>query len=683
MKKALKVLVPVLLIASLVSCAGNNENNSSNSTISDNVSDSTDTITKLTVTEAYNIAILNGSEGKDVYVVEGTIKSIDNPNYGQMTISDGTTDLSVYGVEGYSSLDDKPIAGDTICLSGILNTFNNSAQLGKKDHRATLVSFKHNNSSVDTSSYESKNIKEVRSLTNGAKVKLSGTVSKLVKSSSNAPVGFYLIDKTDSIYVYDNQIAARVSEGNKITICGERATWISEKELANAEKLGYKGTVQITNCILESNDNKTNEVDFSFASEKTMKDIINAQIDSNDFSTVYKVNAYITKKPEGDHVNYYFTDLDGISSTYVYTMANGKDYSWLDEFDQKVCTSYIALHNAKCLNNGYIARIIPLKVIDENFTFDKSKVNEFALDKVLTKQFNSSYEVDPVIEVATSFASTILNVEGVTVSYSSSDETIASFEVVDGKTYFHLNKIGETTITITSTFEGNSESRQVKVSLIEAIKYDCISIKDAIDKEDKTDVTIKGIVTSGTVNKPGSFYISDETGIIVVMLKDKDAVKELSLGDEVVVQGNKQDFLYNDNTNGQREIYNATILQNNHGNHEYSKKSFITTTYDEFKQIKESSTSKDTAQGYIVRAKLKTIPGQRSNTYNMYTDADSKGMQLYAGGNVKFIDDNPTNDEEVTLEVLICNWNGKIKFSIISYTFDNGKVVHNNYNLKA
>ena len=71
-----------------------------------------DQITYLTVTEAYQMAMQAGDVGtsEKQYVV-GVVKNITKPVYGEMYITDGTTDLYIYGVYSadgvlrYSELD--------------------------------------------------------------------------------------------------------------------------------------------------------------------------------------------------------------------------------------------------------------------------------------------------------------------------------------------------------------------------------------------------------------------------------------------------------------------------------------------------------------------------------------------------------------------------------------------------
>ena len=63
----------------------------------------------------------------------------------------------------------------------------------------------------------------------------------------------------NAIYVFDADVAQRVSVGNNITIAASKTWWVLEKEQSSAEKFGYKGCCQLENATLVSNDEKEND----------------------------------------------------------------------------------------------------------------------------------------------------------------------------------------------------------------------------------------------------------------------------------------------------------------------------------------------------------------------------------------------------------------------------------------
>ena len=119
-------------------------------------------------------------------------------------------------------------------------------------------------------------------------------------------------------------------------ILGERVNFIAVNEAQYANTFGYTGCVQLTNCILKSNDKETKDFDKSWVKESTIKEIMETPITNNITTTIYKVNAVVNKKPGDGFINYYINDLDNKTGTYTYTQCNGNDFTWLDEFDGKV-----------------------------------------------------------------------------------------------------------------------------------------------------------------------------------------------------------------------------------------------------------------------------------------------------------------------------------------------------------
>ena len=120
----------------LSSCKGgdtsSSTNNSTNSSIesSTNVENSTSSENEqeiITIAEAIAIANAAGSTlTEEEYLIKGTIETVSNSTYGEMTVKDETGSLFIYGVfdkdreTRYDALEDKPVAGDEIVLLGKL-----------------------------------------------------------------------------------------------------------------------------------------------------------------------------------------------------------------------------------------------------------------------------------------------------------------------------------------------------------------------------------------------------------------------------------------------------------------------------------------------------------------------------------------------------------------------------------
>ena len=117
---------------------------------------------------------------------------------------------------------------------------------------------------------------------------------------------------------------------------------------------------------------------------------------ANDITTkIFKTTALIKKVEGSGFTNYYIDDLDGKTGSYAYSQANGTDFSWLDEFDGKICTVYFAAHNAKASAASCVYRFVPIEVIDENYQFDLAYSCDYALRFFGKDQFETEYSNDP------------------------------------------------------------------------------------------------------------------------------------------------------------------------------------------------------------------------------------------------------------------------------------------------
>lgn len=632
-------------------------------------------------------AILIAEEAGEVgtteeYYVYGIIKSISNGVYGEMTITDGKNDLLIYGVyskdgtQKYEDLESKPDLGDEIVLLGTLNYFNGTSQMKK----GYLQEFNHLEYVIENADqYKTVTVEEARNSAKGELLKLSGVVAQITYAFGKVPNGFFLVDNTEAIYVYGKEVCATIKVGNKVTIVGEKTYYIAEEEVSSANKYGYNGCCQIQNAIVVSNDNKVNEFDKTWIKETTIKEIVDTDFSENITTTIYKVNAFIKKVPGQGFINYYIDDLDGVTGSYVYTACNGSDFTWLDEFDGKICTVYLAAINAKSTSSGCVYRFIPIEVMYENYQFDMKDAPNLAIEYYVLDQFVSEYSADPCIELKTSVSNDVVNFENVVITYASSDTNVVYFEEVDGKTVLHTKTPGIAEITITATYGNYSASKKINITVNKAVEISSLTVKEAIDTADDTEVTVKGIVAGSLVNQSG-FYLIDETGVIAVT-GAKDDIALLSVGDEVIVKGTKDHKVKDDYTGaGQINIYNATILVNNYGNHEYSTKTFDNTkTLNDLYNLNHLEDHSN--EVYVLNAKVIYIDSGYSTSYKLQSLDGTVKFTLYSSGANQYSFLADYVDKEVTVELAICNWNSKSYYTgcIISVTY-NGVKVNNTLN---
>lgn len=631
----------------------------------------------ITIAEALELCGEPGNITDERYEIHATIKTITNAQYGAMVIYDATGEISVYGTYsadgsiGYGDFAEKPYKGDDVVLHCILQNYNGT----KEVKNARLIEFKSNQGNFDVSDYKSATIAQARAAATGEKLLVSGIVARITYANGMKPNGFILVNGGDSIYVYDADAAGMVSIGNSVEIAASKTYWILEDEQYNAATHGYKGCNQLEDATVVSNDKGNNDwISESFPTA-TVKEIMDHPV-SNDITTqIYKVTALVKKVPGNGFVNYYIDDLDGVTGSYSYTQCNGKDFSWLDEFDGKICTVYLVVLNAKSNAAGCLYRFLPIKVVYENFVFNTDNAAEHAVKYYGVDQFDDLYTGDPSLELTTSISSELLGFENATLSYASSNESVIKISTADGKTVMNCLKSGEATITVTGTYNGKEYSETVTVTVdIPEEEIPSITVSEAIASEIGEVITVKGIVASSVANKNAGFYLIDETGVITV-LTDTATIATLKIGDEIIIKGTRG---LSKDTDGQIYINNAELLQNNYGENAYSTAPFITgkTLAD---VIALNGDTAQTTEVYVITASIvRETTAYSTNTY--VVDGDNKFM-LYAGGKGQYAWLDNYVGQTLTIELAVCDWNNKgNKGCILSITTSDGTQIFNEIN---
>lgn len=520
-------------------------------------------------------------------------------------------------------------------------------------------------------------IDAVRETAAGTKVKVSGVVAQITYANGFKPNGVILVDGTSSIYVYDGDIAGQVAIGNTITIAAEKTYWILDTEINNAGKYGYKGACQLDSAMLLSNDNGNTAFDKSWITETTIKEIMDTKVSENITNKIFKVNALVKKVDGSGFVNYYFDDIDGITGSYTYTQCNGNDFGWLDKYDNKICTVYIVAINAKSTASGCVWRFLPIEVIDEGYVFDTNKAAEYAVKYHGIPQFLTEYSGDPQAELSCQISSDLLGFAGATLSYSSSDENVVYFTTdTPGVTTLHCGEAGTATVTVTGSYNGKEYSEDIVITVIKNDEVDYIGVKDAIDAENGSTVTVKGIVGPSLVNQTG-FYLIDENGSIPVRVS-ADVMATLEIGYEVIVSGTRT---ITKDGGGQICIDSATIVANNYGSHDYSTDSFITgKTIVEICSIADSAEA--TTAVYVTKVKMYVNVTAYSTTVQLQDpDGSSTYLLLYSGGKDQYKWLQAYNGQTVTVEVALCDWNAKgLKGCVLAVVNEDGSKVLNTLN---
>lgn len=631
----------------------------------------------ITIAEALEIAKEAGFDGTaDRYYIRGKIDTISNVSYGEMTISDETGSIYVYGTYSYDGelrfpeIDETPVKGDEVLLHCVLSTYNDEPQV----KNARLIDFKPaDKEDIDASKYTEMTIAEAREADLGALVKVTGVVARITYANGMKPAGIYLVDGTNSIYVYDGDIAGQVKIGNRITVLGSKDMWILDTETNNAQKFGYEGCCQISDATLYENDKAENEIDFTWCEEKSVKDILETPVTENVTTTIYKTTALVKKVPGSGFTNYYFFDLDGETGAYTYTQCNGSDFAWLDEFDGKICTVYLSPMNAKSTATDCYFRFLPVAVYDEGFVFDVAKAPQHVVEYYGVGQFLPEYTGNPLAELSTSVSSPLLGFDNVELSYTSDNENVVYFTTeTPGTVVLNCKGKGTANVTITATHNGNSYSETVSITVSASEEIEADKVIDAIEAENNTSVTVVGIVGPSLVNQTG-FYLIDETGAIAVRV-NASAFEGLEIGQKIVVTGTRS---ITKDGGGQICIDNAEIVANYYGKVDYSTESFIKNmTIEEIKAIQDSPEA--TTNVFVVTAVVQKTSKQQGSYTNVTFNVG--GILLYTSSAKQyswiesFFAEGET-EATLTIELALCDWNAKgLKGCILSVITEDGKV---------
>ena len=645
--------------------------------------------TYLSVSEAVALANQVGEQGSaEKQYVTGKVKNITNTTYGEMYITDGTSDLYIYGVYSkdgslkYSEMSEKPYSGDDVYLYGYVKTYNGSPEMGA----SWLQKFVSHQGEADLSEYSEMNIEAARTAVKGSKVIVQGVVAKITYASGKVPNGLYLVDDTSSIYVYSNEIAGRVSVGEEVKLAGIRDDYILESEVNLANQWGYQGSVQIADAIFVESIKEGQNPLKSWIEQSTVKTLLETPFSNNITTKIYKVNAIVNKVPGSGFVNYYINDLDNKTGSYVYTLCNGSDFSYLDAVDGKICTVYFALHNAKATASGAFYRLMPIDVkVNESFSMSDTDICVFALNYYALPQFKKEYNADPELELLTSVSNEYIPFENVTIEYSSPSELV-TFDNSDGKFVMHLSGgSGEVRIRIVAIYNDHSAMSHMVFQIVIADLPDTITVANAISAADDETVTVRGIVMSSLINQTG-FYLNDGTGVIAVRT-DSTTIKNINIGNDVVMQGKKTHFKATTTNLGQNCIDGATLVANLMGNHEYSKAPFVTDkTFDEIYAYKDTTGTDDyTCTVFVVQCYLRKNVGGYSTNYYLSNADHSKEFYLYAGSGSQYAAFDAFSDGNtlLTVEFALCNWNTKTEYRACIISASDGTTsILNTYNFK-
>ncbi len=626
----------------------------------------------LTIAELLALPLQSGDITEGRYYVTATIDSITNAEYGAMYIADETGTISVYnsankdGSIGYKLMEEKPYKGDLVTMYVTVQNFNGTFEIKS----AWIISWESKQQDLNEADYTEMSIADARAAATGTKVKVSGVVARITYANGFIPSGVILVDGTNSIYVYDRDLAARVSIGNQITLLASKTYWILESEVHSANKYGYQGCNQLEEAYLLSNDEGNHDFDKSWIPTSTVKEVMDTPITTDISTTIFKVTALIKKVPGDGFVNYYINDLDGVTGSYCYSQCNGGDFDWLDAFDGKICTVYLMALNAKSNTSGCFWRFLPIAVYDEGFDVSSINVAEHVVKYYGVPQFLPLYTGDPELELITSVSSELLNFTNAELTYSSNNTRVVSFE----GNVMHCGATGKATVTISCTYNGVTYSEDVQISVEHNESVSYITVVEAIQAAIDETVTVKGIVGPSLVNKVG-FYLIDETGVIAVET-DSDTLATLEIGHEVILEATRGFNNKNGSTYGQTCLKNATVVSNYYGNHAYSTDSFKgDISVADFYNLDINQDF--TTSVYTMTATVVLEEGGYSS--NIYLSDGTTKVRLYCSSAKQYKWLQAYVGQEITVEIAACNWNSKNYYTgcVLAVVLEDGTKVFN------
>ena len=655
----------------------NNDDDNNDDDNNDDDDNNTPTYTVISIAEALALCGAEGNITTDRYYIRATIVTVTNAQYGAMVITDGQNQISVYGTYSsdgeltYAELDYQPVKGDEVLLHCILQNYNGT----KEVKNARLIEYTNNQGKQDVSNYTEMTISAAREAEKGTLAIVEGVVARITYANGMKPNGYILIDNGASIYVFDRDSAQRVSIGNKVKIAGEKDYWILEDELSGAKKFGYQGSNQLTNVTLLSNDSATNAFPTEWIKSSTVKDMLETPVSEDVTALVFKVNALVKKVPGNGFVNYYFFDIDGETGNYTYTQCNGNDFTWLDAFDNKICTVYLTALNAKSSSTGCAFRFLPVSVSDDSYTFDTVNAPAYALKYHALDPILPRYTGNPELEVVTSVDSALLGFTGVSISYASSNEAVVKFTDKNGTLVMDCLSSGTATVTVTAAYNGKSVSETVDIQVINPDDYEYVTVADAIAAAKNDQVTVRGIVGPSLVNRNG-FYLIDETGIIAVIVNDTKIFAEIEIGHEVILTG-KRDLFHNGTGDhaGQIAITSAVIDANLYGKNEYDTSNFVTDkTLADFYALDVKENYSNTV--FVLKA---TVVVESSKYYStIKLSFGSVSVSLYCSNAKQYAFLEQFAGQEITVELAACNWNNKPFWTgcVLAVITEDGKVLN-------
>lgn len=557
------------------------------------------------------------------------------------------------------------VLGTAMLLAGCGDKPSSSVSSVSEGSSSETSSVENSESSSSASSAEDVNkivsIASIREVATGEICMIKVIVVKHVYTGQSTPyiTGMMVADETGCIYIYGETSAKACEVGNEIVVKGTKAYYIPKTDTGAAASTNYKGQQQLTYPEIISNDNGTHEIPSGIVqSIDALNEVMNTPLTTDITGNLYRVKGRIhsvTSTGPDVYTNYYLYDLNRIDSIAFYTQSNGKDYTWLDEYKDKAVDITFAVLNAK--PGTGLWRGLPIAVNGEAEVTARQEA-DFAAERALLK-ISDEYTA----AMSNTLPATDDKLEGVTISYTSSDPEVIAFTADNEITVTIPSEKKEVQITASATYQGETGTKTKTVSVYEkVVDYEITAIAEAREAATDTELYLEGVVArrtykSGATSPLGCFLV-DSTGSIVVYQSASmlDNISEIEEGNKIVVKGKIGRYIKSGITDytGDIQIMDVEVLSNDHANHPIPTESIEEKTISEI--VDTPSTINISAKIYKVTAKIV----KSSQSYRLADPANTdKALLLYSqksGSDFAWLDEKGTTDA-VTLYVGVQNAN--------------------------
>ncbi len=488
--------------------------------------------------------------------------------------------------------------------------------------------------STDTSTDDSNqydDIADVKTAEVGTLFTIKGIVVKHNYTGQTTPyiVGFWIADDTGSTYVYGEDSAKSVEEGNLVILSGEKDYYIPSTDTSSASAIGYEGMSQLKSPEIISNEGGSYDIPSSAIEETTIAELNSIDLTTDITGNLYKVKASYYMDDDQSYTNYYITDLNKVDQMMAYTQSDGKDFAWTADYSEKTIEMIIVISVGKPSTISW--RFAPIEIIGEYETTDQEEADYSAYRASL--EFSKAYNVETTVNVAINDSL----LDGSVVSVSSSSDKVSISQDATNNVVVISPSVDETIeITAKATYEGKVGEYVFEVSLSTSVDIETMTIAEAEAQTIGTIVTVKAVVARLTY-KSGfttqGMFLVDDTGSMFCYNGTASLENLVDVANyyEVIVQGTidryikTESYATEQSYTGDFQLTDVTILSMDTNYHDIPLTAIETTTIEAL--VNTPTSTNITGNVYRVSAYVEKVENTYYTAYYLYADS-TKTVQL-------------------------------------------------------